>query len=156
MLSFERRILAVLGIHREFHELSMRLRVALSQLPLLLSVLIALPLVFLVSPATFGNAAFELGLLILSIASVASLAVPWDRLPVPAFWLIPLLDFAAICSLYTGGRNSVTGLTLLCLFPVFWLAWSGSARWTAALLSFAGTLLVVRSEERRVGKECPV
>ena len=143
LLNFERRILALLGIHHEFHELSLRLRVALSQLPLVLSVLIALPLMAVVSPETFRQDQFQLGLGVLAIASAAAAAVPWDRLFIPAYWLIPLLDFAAISGLYTGGRNSVTGLSLLCVFPVFWLAWSGAARWLGGLLSFAGTLLVV-------------
>ena len=137
------RVLVLLGIRHEFHELSLRLRVALSQFPLVVSVLLALPLVALVNPETFREDSFQLGLAVLAVASAASLAIPWGRLFIPAYWLIPLLDFAAISALYTGGRNSVTGLSLLCVFPVFWLAWSGAARWLAGLLAFAGTLLVV-------------
>ena len=143
MLSVERRILVLLGIRHEFHELSLRLRVALSQFPLLLSVIVALPLVGVVSPSTFGSGPFQGGLVMVAVASLAAVAVPWGRLFVPAYWLIPLLDFVAICFLYVGGRNSVTGLSLLCVFPVFWLAWSRSARWLGACLGFAGTLLVV-------------
>jgi two-component system phosphate regulon sensor histidine kinase PhoR len=143
--SFERRALALLGIQHEFHTLSLRLRVAASQLPLVLSVLAALPLVAVVSPATFSENAFQLGLLLLAAATAASLAVPWDRVFIPGYWVIPLVDFAVIGLLYTGGRHSVTGLTLLCVFPVFWLAWSGAASRLAAVLSFAGTLLAVWS-----------
>lgn len=40
-----------------------------------------------------------------------------------------------MCLLNTGGRNSVTGLSLLCVLPFFWLAWSGAARRLAGLLS---------------------
>lgn len=135
--------MALLGVTHEFHELSLRLRVALSQLPLLISVFLALPLVAVVSPETFRNGSFQLGLGLLAVASAACLAVPWERLFHPAYWLIPVLDFGAVCCLYTGGRTSITGLSLLCVFPVFWLAWSGTRRWLAGLLSFAGTMLVV-------------
>ena len=145
MSSLERRALTLLGIRTQFHELSLRLRVAVTQLPLVLSVLIALPLVALVSPDTFGERPFQLGLWLLAAASAASIAVPWDRLFVPAYWIVPLLDFGAISLLYTGGRSSVTGLSLLCVLPVFWLAWSGAARRLAGLLSFAGATLVVWS-----------
>ncbi|MFB9798460.1 sensor histidine kinase [Arthrobacter citreus] len=116
---------------------------AASQLPLALSVLVALPLVAVVSPATFSQDAFQLGILLLAATTIASIAVPWDRVFVPGYWVIPLLDFAVIGLLYTGGRDSVTGLSLLCVFPVFWLAWSGAASRLAAALSFAGTLLAV-------------
>ncbi|MFJ7748558.1 sensor histidine kinase [Arthrobacter sp. NPDC097144] len=143
MSSFERRALALVGISNEFHALSLRLRVAASQLPLVLSVLVTLFLVAAVSPAAFSEDAFQLGLLLLAVTTAAAFAVPWDRLFVPAYWVIPLVDFSAIGFLYTGGRNTVTGLTLLCVFPVFWLAWSGVATHLGALLSFAGTLLVV-------------
>ncbi|WP_461170397.1 sensor histidine kinase [Arthrobacter sp. Z1-15] len=143
MSNFERRALALLGIQHEFHELSLRLRVAASQLPLVLSVLVTLPIVAVVGPETFSESTFLLGIMLLAVATLASVVVPWDRLFVPAYWVIPLVDFSVIGFLYTGGRSSVTGLSLLCVFPVFWLAWSGAATRLAALLSFAGTLLVV-------------
>ncbi|WAP51149.1 ATP-binding protein [Arthrobacter sp. ATA002] len=145
MSSLERRALAVLGIRAHFHEYSLRHRVAITQLPLVISVLIALPLVAVVSPETFREDPFQLGLGLLAVATTASIAVPWDRLFVPAYWLIPLLDFGVICLLYTGGRESVTGLSLLCVLPVFWLAWSGAARRLAGVLSFAGSTAVVWS-----------
>ncbi|MET4059047.1 two-component system phosphate regulon sensor histidine kinase PhoR [Arthrobacter sp. UYP6] len=145
MSSFEHHAMALLGIRNEFHELSLRLRVALSQLPVVVSVIATLPLVGLISPQTFSENYFQLGLVLLTVGSVASVAVPWDRLFIPAYWLIPLLDFIVVCCLYTGGRSAVTGLSLLCVFPVFWLAWSGAIRPLAALLSFAGSLLVVWS-----------
>ncbi|MBP3037154.1 PAS domain-containing sensor histidine kinase [Arthrobacter sp. zg-ZUI100] len=148
MYSLERRALELFGIRTALHKMPLRLRVAASQLPLVLSVILALPIVAAVSPVTFTRDAFQLGLLLLAVASAASVIVPWGRLSgwsVPAYWVIPLLDFAAIGCLYTGGRSSVTGLSLLCLFPVFWLAWSGAAHRLGAVLSLLGTLAVVWS-----------
>jgi two-component system phosphate regulon sensor histidine kinase PhoR len=107
------------------------------------SVPLALPIVAVVSPATFTENTFQLGILLLVVATLTSVVVPRDRLFVPAYWVILLVDFSVIGSLYTGGRTSVTGLSLLCVFPVLWLAWSGAATRLAALLSFAGTLLDV-------------
>ena len=85
-----------LGIHRELHDLSLLLGAALSQVPLSLSALIVMPLVLLVSHATFGVPTFQLGILILGAAAAASLALPWNRLPDPTYWLLPVLDFEAI------------------------------------------------------------
>lgn len=143
MSVFERRALALLGIHQQFHELSLRWRVVINQLPLLASIVVALTLVAAVSPGTYTATPFKVGLLLLAAASLAAVAVPWDRMFSQAYWVVPLLDFAAICGLYTGGRFAVTGLSFLCVFPVFWLAWSAAARRTAALLCFAATTVVV-------------
>ena len=143
MSSLEHRALALLGIQRPFHEFSLRLRVAISQVPILLSVLMAVLIISLGSPDVFSRTPFRLGFALLVVISAAAIAVPWDRLFVPAYWAIPLLDFVVVCCLYTGGRNSVTGLSFLSAFPVFWLAWSGIAPRLGALLSFAGTLMVV-------------
>lgn len=143
MSSLEHRALELLGVHSAFHELPARQRVAVAQLPLVISVLVALPIVAVVAPQTFTEGPFQLGMLLLCLASAAAIAVPWGRLFTPAYWLVPLLDFVVIGNLYASGRDSVTGLSLLCVFPVFWLAWSGSARRVAALLGFVGTTLVV-------------
>ncbi|WP_104161738.1 hypothetical protein [Arthrobacter sp. ZGTC212] len=80
MSSFERRALTLLGIRTHFHEFSLRLKVAITQLPLVISVFIALPLVAAVSPETFGEPAFRFGLGLLAVATAASVAIPWDRL----------------------------------------------------------------------------
>lgn len=143
MYSLEHRALKLLGVQKAFHELPVRQRVAVAQIPLLISALIALPIVAIVAPQTFREGPFQLGLLLLGVATAAAVAVPWGQLFNPAYWLVPLLDFVVIGCLYTGGRDAVTGLSLLCMFPVFWLAWSGAARRVAAALGFVGTTFVV-------------
>ncbi|CEA07519.1 Alginate biosynthesis sensor protein KinB [Arthrobacter saudimassiliensis] len=133
----------LLGIRRQFHELNLRWRVFLSQLPLALTVLLALPMVWFVSPWLFTDPHFRTGLILLAALTAAAAAVPWHRLPPLLYWSIPLLDFVAIGYLYDSGRAAVLGLSLLAVFPVFWLAWSEIAPKTAAILSFFGTTLIL-------------
>ena len=143
MSSLERKALNLLGVRRQFHELNLRWRVFLSQLPLTISVLLALPLVWYVSPDLFSEPHFRTGLILVGILTAAAGAVPWHRLPPPLYWSIPLLDFVAVGFLYDSGRTAVTGLSLLSVFPVFWLAWSEIAPKLAALISFVGPTLVL-------------
>ncbi|QCU77599.1 PAS domain-containing sensor histidine kinase [Citricoccus sp. SGAir0253] len=110
-----------------FGALSLRLRVVLSQLPLTLSVMVV-ALFLLVLPTEVGRIdshALSLGLGgVLGLTALAA-AVPWDRLPTVAYWSIPLLDFVAIAPIWSSARHDLDGMSMLCAFPVFWLAWSG-------------------------------
>ena len=67
----------------------------------------------------------------MAVLSVLSVGVPWEKYFQPAYWIIPILDFAAIALLYRAVQPDVTGTLLLTVFPVFWLAWSGFAPRTA-------------------------
>ena len=145
MSSFRGNALSVLGIRRDFHELSLRTRVALSQLPLFLAVLVSVPIVFLNKPAAFQDPVFIAGLMLMALLSVLSAALPWDKFFVAAYWVIPILDFAAIALLFRAVQPDVTGMLLLTVFPVFWLAWSGFAPRAASILTIAGSLLVIWS-----------
>ncbi len=143
MSSLEARAAALLGIRRHFYELNLRLRLLVSQMPLVLSVAVALPIAAVVAPQIYSGNGFRFALFLLVALTAACVLVPWERLPPLAYWLIPVLDFAVVGGLYHDGRQLVTGLSFLCIFPVFWMAWSGAARRLAGVLSFAGTTLVL-------------
>ena len=145
MSSLEHRALALLGISQQFHELRLRTRLLISQLPLLGTVAVALPLIAIVKPSMYTDRRFLIAALVLTLVTAACVAVPWEKLPAWAYWILPLSDFVAVGFLYSSGRPALTGLSLLCSFPIFWLAWSGiSVRW-AGVASFVGSTGVVWS-----------
>ncbi|MER1995473.1 MAG: ATP-binding protein [Arthrobacter sp.] len=145
MSSFKGRALSLLGIHKDFHELSLRLRVALSQLPLFTAVLVLLPLVLIIKPGAFTNPGFLTGLVLVVVLSLLAVTAHWEKFFQPAYWIIPILDFVAIGFLYNAVRPEIIGTVLLSVFPVFWLAWSGFAPRLAAFLTLAGSLGIVWS-----------
>ena len=143
MSSLEARLAALLGIRRQFYELHLRLRLLISQMPLVISVLVALPITAAVAPRVFAGPAFQSALILLAVLTAACLAVPWERFPPLAYWTVPVLDFAVVGGLYHDGRLLVTGLSFLCVFPVFWMAWSGAAPRIGWVLSFVCSTLVL-------------
>ncbi|UWX97986.1 HAMP domain-containing histidine kinase [Arthrobacter zhaoxinii] len=103
----------------------------------------ALPITAVVGPQIYSGINFRFALILLALLTAACLAVPWERLPPLAYWTIPVLDFAVVGGLYHDGRLVVTGLSFLCVFPVFWMSWSGAAPRTGWLLGFLGSTLVL-------------
>ncbi|WP_077488208.1 sensor histidine kinase [Sinomonas mesophila] len=113
----------VLG-KRSFHDLSMRGRVVLSQMPLNLTLGLVwgimafvheepMHLEFLVGQG--------LGILLLGLCA----ALPWDRIPYGLFLVIPFLDLIPIALVRASAADVVPGLGLLAVFPMMWLAGSG-------------------------------
>ncbi|MBD8043074.1 PAS domain-containing protein [Arthrobacter sp. Sa2BUA2] len=141
MSRFKDATLSSLGKRRDFYLFALRDRVALSQSPLVLAVVLLLPVVYVVRPAAYSNPEFLTGLGMIAGLSVLSVAVPWGRCFRWAYLLIPILDFGAVALLYRGVPD-VPGVAALAVFPVLWLAWSAFAPRLAALAAFAGALLV--------------
>jgi two-component system, OmpR family, phosphate regulon sensor histidine kinase PhoR len=74
---------------------------------------------------------------------VAIYLMPWERLPYTSFLAIPLLDFVSIALGREGGQESLTGISLLAVFPVIWLCASGYYPRAALWLSFLGPLAII-------------
>ncbi|MEA5454619.1 ATP-binding protein [Sinomonas sp. JGH33] len=110
---------------RRFHELSMRGRVVLSQLPLNLTMLLVSAIVAYVDPAESASVGFAAG----QAAAVALFAicalVPWGRLPYGSFLAIPILDFIPVGLVRSSAEEVLSGIGLLAVFPMMWLAGSG-------------------------------
>ncbi|MDQ0029624.1 sensor histidine kinase [Arthrobacter bambusae] len=133
----------VMFFQHAFHEYSLKDRVALSQLPLTVTVCLTAILVGLYFPATLGNPLFAIFVATQAAAWVLCYAVPWDRLPFPAFLAIPLLDIISIGLGREGGQDSPLGISLLTVFPVIWLCASGLYRRSALAVSFLGPLAMI-------------
>ncbi|UPO77635.1 PAS domain-containing sensor histidine kinase [Arthrobacter sp. Helios] len=142
MSRFKDATLSSLGKRRDFYLFALRDRVALSQSPLVVAVVVLLPIVFVAKPEAYSNPEFLTGLGLITVLSILSVSVPWDRCFKRAYLLVPLLDFGAIALLYRGVRPDVPGVAALAVFPVLWLAWSAVAPRLAALAAFSGALLI--------------
>jgi two-component system, OmpR family, phosphate regulon sensor histidine kinase PhoR len=143
MSTVVRRTLALIGVRKPFYELNLRHRVGLSQLPLSFTVALVVLLAACFFPGVLQRSSFLIGLAAIGVLTAVGFAVPWDRLPRGSYWVLPLADFVAIGALRHGGQEALTGLGLLMLFPVFWLAWSGIAPVAARVLSFVLPLAIV-------------
>jgi two-component system phosphate regulon sensor histidine kinase PhoR len=137
------RMLSLLGLHSDFHELTLPQRVRISQGPLVVTVGLLCIIYASLLPEIMARPQFQAGLVLLLLITVAAAVVPWDRLWNPSYWILPLLDFAAIGLLYHGGFGLALGIYLLCVFPVFWLAWSRVSAMAAQLFSFICPLIIV-------------
>ena len=128
---------------RPFHEYRLRDRVALSQMPLFVTTLLTVFLVWAFFPGTMDNPLFA-GFVISQLALMASCyLVPWERLPYTSFLVVPLLDFVSIAVGREGGQDSLTGISLLAVFPVIWFCASGYYPKTALWLSFLAPLAII-------------
>lgn len=128
---------------RPFHEYRLRDRVALSQMPLFVTTLLTVFLVWAFFPGTMDNPLFA-GFVLSQLALMASCyLVPWERLPYTSFLVVPLLDFVSIAVGREGGQDSLTGISLLAVFPVIWFCASGYYPKTALWLSFLAPLAII-------------
>lgn len=128
---------------RSFHELSLTDRVAMSQLPLFMTTLLVVLVVWAYFPGTIENVLFQV--FVLSQVALMALCylMPWDRLPYTSFLIIPLLDFISISMGREGSQDSLTGISLLAIFPVIWLCASSFYPKTALALSFLAPLAII-------------
>ncbi|MCC3272976.1 cell wall metabolism sensor histidine kinase WalK [Arthrobacter zhangbolii] len=143
MSKLSQSTLKFFGISSQFHQLPLRYRTAVSQAPLVIVVGLICALAAWQLPEVFQNPEFVAGLVTLAVVTAACIAIPWDRVWYPSYWIIPLLDFVAIAQLHHGSAGILTGLSLLHVFPVFWLSWSRVSPVTARYLSFICPLLAV-------------
>jgi two-component system, OmpR family, phosphate regulon sensor histidine kinase PhoR len=107
-----------LDLKRRFHDLSLRSRVVLCQLPLALTMLLVTATVWAVDPAVLDGPWFRLCLLLHVLVLALCALVPWERLPFRSFQLIPVADFALVGLAMEGAGESIQGLGLLMVFPV--------------------------------------
>ncbi|MBW9094134.1 PAS domain-containing sensor histidine kinase, partial [Microbacterium jejuense] len=114
----------------------------LTQLVLAASVLITAILVMVLQPATFGRWNFLVGTLAVVVLTLATLAVPWSRLPAPAVLAVPFADALAI-GLVSSGTDLRLGY--LWVFPVMWVAMHFRATALAVMLALIGLILLVDS-----------
>lgn len=128
---------------RPFHEYRLTDRVVMSQAPLFITTLLTAFLMWAFFPGTMDNPLFVAFLASQLAIMALCYLVPWDRLPYTSFLAVPILDFASIALGREGGQESLTGLSLLAVFPVIWLCASGYYPRLSLCLSFLGPLAII-------------
>ncbi|WP_190988052.1 sensor histidine kinase [Pseudarthrobacter sulfonivorans] len=128
---------------RPFHEYRLTDRVVLSQTPLFITTLLTAFLMWAFFPGTMDNPLFVTFLVSQLAIMALCFLVPWDRLPYTSFLVIPLLDFVSIGVGREGGQESLTGISLLSVFPVIWLCASGYFPRASLWLSFLAPLAII-------------
>ncbi len=120
------KVLDVMMLGRvRFHELTMRGRVVLSQLPFNVTLLLVCLIAAIADPSVFTDVGFVMSQGLALVLLGVCFALPWDRLAYGLFLIIPVLDFAPIGILHYSNEDSLRGLGLLAVFPIMWLAGSG-------------------------------
>lgn len=113
-------------LDRYFQRIGLRASIVLCQVPLTLTMLIIVAVTELLSPATLEDPILRLTLLFHVLIFIATLAIPWDRLPSGSFLVIPILDCIALGITHERGGTEFSVVAQLIVFPVVWLAVSVS------------------------------
>ncbi|GAB3520905.1 sensor histidine kinase [Arthrobacter monumenti] len=138
------KVLDFLTLNRiKFHNLSLRGRVVMSQLPLSATMLVLFIGTVIFHVPLLADPLFQLSLVTGVVLLLACFAVPWEKLPYPSFLIIPLLDFIPIGLMREGAGDVLTGLGMLAVFPVIWMAASGLLPRLSVLAGAVATLLMV-------------
>ncbi|KRF08329.1 hypothetical protein ASH00_00940 [Arthrobacter sp. Soil782] len=128
---------------RQFHEMSMRSRVVLSQAPLSITTALLAAGSVVFHPIVWTSSAFQWGMVLSVVILVLCALIPWDRLPYGLFLIIPLLDFIPIALLRFGSGVEVLGIGLMAVFPVLWLVASGLYPRLCLALSLIGPFAMI-------------
>lgn len=131
------------GAAHFFRKLGLRTQVALCQLPLSLIVsLLGLATPF-TWPSLLSIPAYVAGIGLHLVLFAACLMIPWERMRGGAYLSIPVLDLLAIGLLRNGAAPHLPGLAILVVFPIIWLAASGTLVRTTLVLSAVGPFLIM-------------
>jgi PAS domain S-box-containing protein len=107
------------------------------------SVVAILVMVAAFTPDALTSPTFVAGLALVVITTIATLALPWQRLPRSAVAALPLLDALAVGFLTTAWDLR---LGLLWVFPVTWLATYFTMPWVFVGILFISACLAVFAE----------
>jgi len=114
----------------------------LTQLVLAASVVVICVLVLALQPDMFTRWGFTTGAFAIVVVTVATLVVPWTRLPHLAVLSVPFIDAVAIALM---ANKTEQRFGFLWLFPVMWVAMHFAAVWLAAMLAMIGTLVLLEA-----------
>lgn len=138
-----RRLLLLMTSGLQFHELPLRRRVLLSQVPLTTAttLVVLLDLAF-TSAKALSDPWFTAGVAAVVVLTVVAGIVPWQKLPIGSYWVIPLLDLVAIYFMSAGAYPVLLGVPMLAVMPVFWMAWSNLHPRATLAIGFSATVVI--------------
>jgi signal transduction histidine kinase len=151
----ERLLDVLLRSQDRFRRLDARRKVLLSQLPLNVTLLLVAVVVLLADPRALDQPGFVAGQAIALGLLVLCLVTPWQRLPSWLVFLVPVLDFIPLALIRVSVEGVLSGLGLLAVFPVIWLAGSGYRARLMVAISALGALLMVWTPLLAMGSVAP-
>ncbi|MDF2919220.1 MULTISPECIES: PAS domain-containing sensor histidine kinase [Microbacterium] len=110
---------------------------ARAQLPFMLAMVFLVGIAGLAQPSTLTVGVVILGFTLSVLATVLSLAVPWERLPRAWMMLIAALDLLAVALVRAELLPTFPSVSVLAIFPVLWLAYGFP--WYGILAGVFGT-----------------
>lgn len=128
---------------RQFHDMSMRSRVLLSQAPMSITTALLAAGTLAFHPVVWSSTEFQWGMILSGVILLLCAVVPWDRLPYGLFLVIPVLDFIPVGLLRYGADTEVLGIGLMAVFPVLWLTASGLYPRLCLTLSLVGPFAMI-------------
>lgn len=111
-----------------------------AQLPLLLATGFVVAVVFVAVPAAMASSVFLLGVAAIVMASLAAIALPWERVTPNALMSVAVVDVVGVGFIRAELLPLLPSVGMLAIFPILWLAY-GFHR-AAILLAVAGALLI--------------
>ncbi|WOF22277.1 ATP-binding protein [Microbacterium betulae] len=118
-----------------------RLRVFVrAQLPFLIGMLFVLAITWIAFPDRIVAAPLWAAVTLVGVASLASVAVPWERIGGEWLVLVAVADIVAVAIMRSVLFPALPAVGMLVIFPVLWLAYGFSR--PAMVLAVAGTVFV--------------
>ncbi len=133
----------IIGAGRKLHDIGEDRRAIANQRPFLVSVAIACVLAGVFTPEVFTRPLFLAGVGLTVLSRLPSVFLSWTRFPTLIYWLVPVLQFAAIALLRAGGGTLLSGLGIIAVFPVIWLAWFATKPALVNTVNFIAPLTIV-------------
>ena len=113
---------------------------ARGQLPFLLAVLYLVVALAVAAPQLLGAAWVDLGFGIIVVATIAGIAIPWERIATCWLATVPLLDIVAVGFLRIDLIASFGWVGGLALLPILWLAYGFA--WYAIFGAVIGAIFI--------------
>lgn len=141
--TISRLIRSVVGADRPLHNMDGGQRSVTNQRPFLATVFAAVLITVFVDPAAVLDTAFVAGVVLAVCSTLPSRLLSWEQHQDFLYWITPMLQFAAIAGMRLGAVESMTGLSLIALFPVIWLAWFAARPRLVHIVNTCAVLIIL-------------
>lgn len=118
-------------------------RAIINQRPFLITVGFVVVLTAVVLPEIYKAPLFLAGIVVAVLSRLPSSLPSLRHRDTLLNWLTPLLQFLAIALLRAGGSDSLTGLSLIAVFPLIWISWIFYGYRWIHLVNLVATVVVV-------------
>jgi signal transduction histidine kinase len=111
-----------------------------AQLPFLLGAGLVALVVATAVPAALANTVIQLGFAIIVVASIAAVALPWERTVPSALIVVAVADLVAVALLRAELLSALPSVGMLAIFPILWLSYG--FRRMVVVIAIVGALFI--------------